>query len=252
VRPAAAILLGCLVLGSALATVAGAGTIEPARLVVKGRFVDTGMVYMEGARQYVVVKRRSTGAVVVRREYTRRLWLNEGLAPGRYRLVSYARPCDARCPVADPEPCIDGVCPDPGGLNPPTDRCAKNFRLRRGTTLRALLRIGAGVRCRIRLSPHRIAIRGETRVDKAFARDLGRYLRRNGSVAPWYPRVRTIGADRGVFTVRTTLRRTRAGRAAAGQICDLIQGSDLADFTPGHTIRGRESRRIRVCPERRD
>lgn len=197
---------------------------ETARLVVKGE-------NSEGALQSVVVERRDTGATVLRREFRGRVWLNRGLPHGRYRFVSFARS---------------------GGLGEPTDRCGRDFRLRRGRTLRAALRIRAGTRCRVQFSAPRVRIRGETRADEGLARDLLRYLRRNAGSASWYPALRTLEARRGVFTVRSTLRQGARGRAAADQVCSLIQGADLADFTPGHTVRGRKGRQIMRCPARRE
>jgi len=130
-----------------------------ARLVVRGQYVNTGVTYFEGALQYLIVQRRDTGAHLIERD---RVWLNEGLAPGRYRLVSYTRSCAGSCPPQDPTPCTDPQCPSRGGLDSPSDRCAINFDLRRGQTLKALISIGAGRSCRIRLSPHHVTIRGKT------------------------------------------------------------------------------------------
>lgn len=199
-----------------------------------------------------MIERRDTAARVVEREYHGRVWLNEGLAPGRYRLVSYTRSCAGVCPVRDPAPCTRAVCQSNGGLDSPSDRCAEDFTLGRGVTLKAVVRIGAGIPCRIRFSSHHVAIRGETRFDAGLAWDLRRYLRRNAGLAPWYHAVWRIYARRGVLTVRTTLRRTGFGRAAAREICQLIQGADVADFTPGHTVQGQRGRRIASCPARSD
>jgi hypothetical protein len=248
----AVVALAATALASGVAPAAAAD--EGGRLVVKGRYVDTGGTYIEGARQYIVIKRRRSGEEVLRREYGD--WLNKALPPGRYRLGSYTRACAAICPPRDPkpdrEPCTAEACPTPGGLDRPSDRCARNFRLRRGQTLKARLRMGVGIPCRIRFSVHRVSIRGTTSSDETMAGELRRYFRRNAGSARWYHALRTIEADSGVFTMRTTLHRSRRGRAAADQICDLIQGSDLADFTPGHNVRGQEDRRIAVCPARRN
>ena len=240
----AAIVLGMLALAPA------AASADTGRLIVDDKYVDTGSTYFEGAFQYVVIKRRNTGEELLRRRY--RGWLNEAFPRGYYRLISYTRTCAGICPQRNPKPCTEEACPDNGHLDPPSYRCAKNFRVRGGRTLKAMLRIGVGIPCRISLSVHRVATRGETSSDETMARELRRYFRRNAGAARWYQALRTFEADDGVFTVHTTLRRTRRGRVAAGQICNLIQGSDLADFTPGHTVRGQEGRRIAVCPERRE
>ena len=222
---------------------------DAGRLVVKGKYVDTGAIYIEGAIQYIVIKRRS-GEKVLRRRYGD--WLNEAFPRGRYRLVSYTRSCVGSCPPRKPQPCTkEPACPVPGGLDPPSGRCARNFTLPRGETLKAALRIGVGIRCRIRFSVHRASIRGATSSDETMARELRRYFHRNAGSARWYHALRTFEAEDGVFTVHTTLLRRHRGHVAADQICGLIQGSDLADFTPGHSVRGQKGRRIRVCPARR-
>jgi len=202
--------------GPAPASAANAG--PSARLVVKGQG-------SEGTLRYLTIQRSDTGATVLRRTYRGHVWLNTGLAAGRYRLVSHSGR---------------------------TDRCAANIRLKRGISLRAVLRFRNGSRCQIRVSPPRIELRGQSAADRRLAQDLLRYLQRNAGIAPWYPALRAIEVRRTVFTVRSSLRRTKPGRGAAGEICSLIQGADVADFTPGHAVRGRDGRRIRRCPTRRD
>jgi hypothetical protein len=125
---AAAALLG-------FAGSAPAGSGDPSsRLIVKGTAVDTGSVYIEGAFQYVVVMRRQTGARVLSYEFGGRVSVDAPLRPGRYRLVSYTRPCSAVC--------------HPTSLDAPTDRCSRAFTLRRGRTVKLVLRIGDGIPCR--------------------------------------------------------------------------------------------------------
>ena len=95
-----------------------------------------------------------------------------------------------------------------------------------------------------------IAIAGSEPDDLAMATDVQRYFQRNASLAPWYSEIDSIGVEDGVIAVNTTLDLAEpSGRAAVDQICGLIQGSDVADFTPGHTVRG-EGEPI-VCPCRR-
>jgi hypothetical protein len=52
----------------------------------------------------------------------------------------------------------------------------------------------------------------------------------------------------GVFTVKTTLESTDTKNAA--DICDTIQGADLADFTPGHTVVGEDNEVLARCRAR--
>ena len=96
-----------------------------------------------------------------------------------------------------------------------------------------------------------IAVDGETKADRRAAADLRRYLERNARGAPWFARVLAIDVDHMAITVRTTLRRSDAGRAAAKEVCAMIQGSDVADFTPGHRVVDRDRAGIRRCPPRR-
>lgn len=95
-----------------------------------------------------------------------------------------------------------------------------------------------------------IAIGGSEPDDLAMATDVQRYFQHNASLAPWYTEIDSIGVEGGVITVNTRLDLAKSpGHAAADQICGLIQGSDVADFTPGHTVRG-QGEPI-VCPCRR-
>jgi hypothetical protein len=91
---------------------------------------------------------------------------------------------------------------------------------------------------------------GTAAEDEAMARDVQRYFARNARTAPWFTDIESISVAAGVVTVETTLNvEEPSGRVAASQICSLIQGSDVADFTPGHTVRGNGERQI-VCPAR--
>ena len=86
--------------------------------------------------------------------------------------------------------------------------------------------------------------------DEAMAADVQRYFARNAPTAAWFADIESISVAAGVVTVETTLNvEEPSGRVAASQICSLIQGSDVADFTPGHTVRGDGERQI-VCPAR--
>jgi hypothetical protein len=54
----------------------------------------------------------------------------------------------------------------------------------------------------------------------------------------------------GVITIEASLNLGEpSGRAAADQICALIQGSDIADFTPAHTVVGQGDEAV-VCQAR--
>lgn len=95
-----------------------------------------------------------------------------------------------------------------------------------------------------------IVTAGSQPEDLAMATDLQRYFKRNGSLAPWYSEIRSIRVEDGVIKVNTTLDLGEpSGRAYAAEICGYIQGADVADFTPGHTVRGEGE--PMVCPCRR-
>jgi hypothetical protein len=88
--------------------------------------------------------------------------------------------------------------------------------------------------------------------DKAMAVDVQRYFRRNAAAAPWYTEIELIAVTDGVVTIDTTLDLDEPqGRETADEICNLIQGSDVADFTPGHTVRGDHGEQV-TCPHREE
>jgi hypothetical protein len=88
--------------------------------------------------------------------------------------------------------------------------------------------------------------------DKAMAVDVQRYFRRNAAQAPWYSEIELIAVTDGVVTIDTKLDLDEPqGRETADEICNLIQGSDVADFTPGHTVRGAHGEQV-TCPHREE
>jgi hypothetical protein len=91
---------------------------------------------------------------------------------------------------------------------------------------------------------------GDSAKDKRIGRELRSYLWFNVGDAPWMRKIRGIVVQRGVIAVATELRRDRYGKRVARDICNLIQGSDVADFTPGHTVFGHDDVRLRRCRAR--
>lgn len=152
--------------------------------MLKATFLKSPAAYFEGALQYVEVHRPGNRVLVLRRRYAGKVFLNAALAPGRYVMVRYARPCAGTCPSGRPRPCQEQTCPSEGGLDGPVDRCSAGFRLRRGATLRAALRIRVASACRVRLRAHRVRTGGRTAADRNQAHGLLRYLRRNAGSAP--------------------------------------------------------------------
>jgi hypothetical protein len=95
-------------------------------------------------------------------------------------------------------------------------------------------------------------VRGTTAADRRIGRKLRGYLWRNVGTEPWLRRVTGIVVDDRVISVTTQLRRNRRGEQVSRWLCQLIQGADVADFTPGHTVFGRGDVVVRACPARRE
>lgn len=92
---------------------------------------------------------------------------------------------------------------------------------------------------------------GDSPNDRRIGRELRAYLWRNAGQEPWLRKVGGIVVQRGVIAVATELRRNRYGKRVAHDICRLIQGADVADFTPGHTVYGRDDVKLRKCRARK-
>ena len=61
----------------------------------------------------------------------------------------------------------------------------------------------------------------------------------------------SIAVDGTRVTIRSEI--APGTRKAAGEaFCNLIQGSDVADFTPGHELQDLDGETIKVCPARND
>lgn len=121
-----------------------------------------------------------------------------------------------------------------------------------------------------------VAIEAEGK-DREIALDVQDYFERNcpsqasleeisgeDRESPYYPRykrltegtiamcegVTAIAVEDGVVTVRSDLADDADGKAAGQGFCLLIQGSDVADFTPGHELQDEQGETIEVCPAR--
>jgi hypothetical protein len=95
-----------------------------------------------------------------------------------------------------------------------------------------------------------IRVHGTTAQDRRMGRRLRAYMRRSADPPPWLRRVFAIVVDRRRIAVVTTLRRNRQGRRGARELCRVIQGSDVADFTPGHRVLGLNDVLLRRCRAR--
>lgn len=102
-------------------------------LRIRERGVDTGATYIEGAYQYVTVRRTRDQRVVHRRRSANVLSDRLRLSPGYYRVDSWTRVCAGTCET----------------LGSPGYRCRGFFRVRAGRYVRATIHSGVGIRCRI-------------------------------------------------------------------------------------------------------
>jgi hypothetical protein len=62
--------------------------------------------------------------------------------------------------------------------------------------------------------------------------------------------IATIEVEDTRVALRTGLANDALGRAAGEAFCNLIQGADVADFTPGHELQDADGETITVCPTR--
>jgi hypothetical protein len=88
---------------------------------------------------------------------------------------------------------------------------------------------------------------GLSQKDARMARDVAAYFKRNSVL---YDQIDRIAVRDGVVTIETSLRLSGRLEGEAADICNLLQGSDVADFTPGHTVKGRGA--SVTCPHRND
>lgn len=154
---------GIAVVVAFLALPAGAqaapGTFDLRESVDRSR----GM-YVEGSVSYVRVRSSGGRQVVGRRVRKPRFRMQRRLAPGRYRVISYQRPCEGNC----------------GLLDPPTDRCARPVRILSGGLTEVAVRVRPGRGCRMsrRALPARFP---PTRRVRA----VQRWLRSRGAINSW-------------------------------------------------------------------
>jgi len=142
-----------------LALPAGADA-APGRLDFRQAFPKGPPPYEEGTVSFVRV-RGTRGALAVRRrvQHRPRFRMRRQLPPGRYRVISYQRPCDGNCEL----------------LDPPTDRCARGIRILSGglTEVAVSVRPGRGCRMRRRAMPARFPPTPRLRAVKSWLRSRG-------------------------------------------------------------------------------
>jgi hypothetical protein len=112
-----------------------AGPARPAGHLVIREVLVGHSLFVEGSVGFVRIERPSGRKVLTRRLPLDDPRITVPLRPGRYRLKSWQRPCDANC----------------GTLDPPTDRCSRMLTIRPGERLRAIIRLNPATGCVIRL-----------------------------------------------------------------------------------------------------
>lgn len=126
----ATILIACVAL---VVSAAGARTVKPTLRVTQS-FVGS-VLYIEGSIGYVRIQNRA-GRTLVQKTFRNAKELRFALMPGKYRLVSFQRPCDGNCSY----------------LDPPTDRCARAFRVQAKEAVAARILVSPGSGCTVELS----------------------------------------------------------------------------------------------------
>ena len=133
-RASALLALGLLAFAGGQAAGARSGTAADGRIEVREQFDLRGGFFIEGYAWHVRIfsANRTLRAVADAVLLTGRAVVFE-LAPGSYRLVSSARPCDGNC----------------GYLDPDANPCSVRFRMTSGKRLVASVRTRADRACAI-------------------------------------------------------------------------------------------------------
>ena len=149
---------------AALAALPAAANASPGTLDLRQVLDHSRGVYVEGAVSYVRV-RGIRGKLVVAKRVNRPLFrMQRRLASGRYRVISYQRPCDGNCET----------------LDPPTDRCARRVRILSAGLTEVGIRVRPGRRCRMSRNALPARFPPVRRV-----RAVQRWLRTRGATNSW-------------------------------------------------------------------
>jgi zinc D-Ala-D-Ala dipeptidase len=115
----------------ALLALPASAQAAPGTLDLRQSLDSSRGVFVEGAVSYVRVRTTRGRMVISRRVQKPRFRMKRRLLPGRYRVISYQRPCHGNC----------------GALDPPTGRCARPVHIfSRGLT-EVAVRVRPGRRC---------------------------------------------------------------------------------------------------------
>ena len=116
---------------AALVALPASADAAPGTLDLRQSLDRSRGLYVEGSISYVRVRGIRGKLVVAKRSGRPRFRMQRRLSPGRYRVISYQRPCDGNC----------------GTLDPPTDRCAREIRVLSGGLTEVAVRVRPGRRC---------------------------------------------------------------------------------------------------------
>ncbi len=127
-------VIAAVAVGAATGAASAVGA-DPLRgdLRIREHVIDTGAVYIEGAYQYVEVRRTRDDRLMFRKRSGTGLSERVVLPAGFYRVASWTQSCSGTC----------------GMLDPPSNRCRGSFRVRGGRYLTATIHSGVGISCRI-------------------------------------------------------------------------------------------------------
>jgi zinc D-Ala-D-Ala dipeptidase len=113
-------------------------------------------LYVEGAVSYVRVRGIRGKLIIAKRVNRPRFRMKRRIGSGRYRVISFQRPCDGNC----------------GFLDPPTDRCVRRMRVLSGGLTEVAVRVRPGRGCRMTLHamPARFPPLGRVRAVQSWLR----------------------------------------------------------------------------------
>jgi hypothetical protein len=124
------------VLAALLAATATHGASSQGTLKVSERVEPSTSFYIEGAYEYLRVRRLSDSKVLLERRFELgKIKLTRRLSPGRYKVTSWTQTCSGNC----------------GYLDPPSLDCRRTVRIQKGKTARVTVVSEVGKRCRITL-----------------------------------------------------------------------------------------------------
>jgi zinc D-Ala-D-Ala dipeptidase len=149
---------------AALVALPAAADATPGTLDLRQSFDSSRGVYVEGSVSYVRVRGVRGKLVVAKRSRRPRFRMQRRLAPGRYTVINYQRPCAGNC----------------GTLDPPSDRCARRVRILTAGLTEVAVRVRPGRRCT--MSRHALPARFPA---LRRVRAVQRWLRARGGSNSW-------------------------------------------------------------------